>query len=130
MKLGWTDLGGKMTTTAIDSLGIYAIEQATQAAAHFMIAEKLIPTDPTMKRIITTMRVTVKAVLTKVLDDDEQIINSNLYQLVGKEATDANLSQLIGYTMAASFRLAGIQAVKEVMCWSGCECQFCTGTLN
>ncbi len=106
-----------MTTTAIESLGIYAAEQAMQAAAHFMITEKLIPTDPTMKRITTTMRVTVKVAITEALDD-------------GKQALDVNLPQLIGYTMAASFRLAGIQAVKEVMCWSGCECQFCTGTLN
>ena len=91
-----------MATTALDSFGTFAANQAMQGTADFLKAHGLNPTDAVLKRITDELRVQVKAALSEALED-------------GKAALDAGMTAAAMQTVAATFRLAGHRAVQEVM---------------
>ena len=97
---------------SLDSFGSHIANVAMVATADFLRVEGLAPGDAAMKRITKALRASVKSTLSEALAD-------------GKDALDAGMTQVAIATVEASIRLAGIAAVKSVMCWSGCECSGC-----
>ena len=86
----------------VEQFGQWAAQQAMVAGVDFMRAHSLKPTDAILAKITRAMRANVKSVLSDALAD-------------GREALDAGMIDAAIATTAASFRLAGIDAVKSVM---------------
>ena len=106
-----------MNDQDIDTLGKHIAQTAMEAAARFMLEEGLEPTEQVFTKIVRAMRSRVKQAYPVALKD-------------GRVAYEAGMQDAMVLTMNASFALAGIKAVQDVMCWSGCTCQWCTGMVN
>ena len=106
-----------MNDQAIIQVGEVMAEVAMQAAAAFMAEEGLKPTDSAMEWITSALHSRAGEVLDEALK-------------YSKQALDAGMEYGAVAMMNASFAFAGIKAVKDVMCWSGCTCQWCTGVVN
>ena len=101
----------------IDTLGAHIAQTAMEAAARFMLEEGLEPTEQVFTKIVQAMRSRVRQMYPVALKNSKQVL-------------DAGMEYGAVVMMDAGFALAGIKAVQDVMCWSGCTCQWCTGVVN
>ncbi len=91
-------------TSSLDAVGKFLADQAMQGAADYLKAHDLQPTDAVLGRIVGSIRARCKAALAEALQD-------------GKEALDAGPggAAFAPATMAATFRLVGIEAARDTM---------------
>jgi hypothetical protein len=88
--------------TDVKRLGSYLADQAMNGANDYLRSRNVTPDLALLDLLIPKIREHCRATLKQALED-------------GRAAYEANMSNYAGLTVAASFRLAGIEAAKETI---------------